>query len=112
MAKQLCESKGIEYLCGQGISPLQIGKLERFKKEGYNAPYDIFNLSKFPDICKNNRYWQGPIPKVLDIIDYENHNEYHISEDDFHPNKFGHRAIANYFLTYYNQGIEGDFIYE
>jgi len=112
MAKQLCKSKGIEYLCGQGISPLQIGKLERFKKEGYNAPYDIFNLSKFSDICKNNQYWQGPIPKILDIIDYENRNEYHISEDDFHPNKFGHRAIANYFLTYYNQGIEGDFIYE
>ena len=112
MTKQLCESKDINYLCSQGISPLQISKLEKFKLQGYNAPYDIFNLGEFTNLCKKNRYWEGHMPNLLHILDYENKKEFHISKEDFHPNELGHKAISNYFLTYYKNDMEGDFIYE
>jgi len=112
MARKLCESKKINYVCGQGVSSLQIDKLERFKAKGFNAPYDIFHLSNFNDLCIANRYWQGQMPRVLDIINHENRNDFHISDNDFHPNEKGHRAIANYFLSYFGNGTEGDYIYE
>jgi len=112
MTQQLCKSKKLNYVCGQGISPLQISKLNSFKMRGFDAPYDIFNLDNFDEICKSNRYWQGPMPKVLNILNYENKTEYHIDENDIHPNQLGHKAIANYFISYFNQNVEGDFIYE
>ena len=112
MARKLCESKGINYICGQGINAIQFSKIEKLKKQGFNAPYDIFNLSNFHELCRLNRYWQGPMSRVLDMIDYENKKEFHISDDDSHPNKNGHEAIANYFYSFFGDGVEGDFIYE
>jgi len=112
MARKICEDKGINYISGQGVAPLQFQKIEQFKSDGFNAPYDIFNLQNFEKFCVNNRYWTGKMPRVLELINYENRKDFHISDDDFHPNERGHEAISNYFLSFFGNGVQKDFIYQ
>lgn len=137
LTQQLCKQNNIELISMQGVHPIHYKKIESLKNKGYSWPFSLFDITeqKVVNTFLNDPYFSMidtqtfsgfPILKslggetLLQHINYKQHPEYYISENDNHPNQIGHQKIASTMLdTYYkkysisnNNEVSIDFIYE